>query len=32
VKDGQIIASGSSDEIAQDPMARKYYLGQDFRL
>jgi lipopolysaccharide export system ATP-binding protein len=32
VKDGQIIASGSSEEIALDPMARKYYLGQDFRL
>jgi len=32
VKDGQIIASGNSEEIAADPMARKYYLGQDFRL
>jgi lipopolysaccharide export system ATP-binding protein len=32
VKDGQIIASGTSDEIAADPMARRYYLGQDFRL
>lgn len=32
VKDGRIIASGSSDEIADDPLARRYYLGQDFRL
>jgi lipopolysaccharide export system ATP-binding protein len=32
VKDGQIIASGTSDEIANDPLARKYYLGQDFSL
>lgn len=32
VKDGQIIASGNSEEIAVDPMARKYYLGQDFQL
>ena len=32
VKDGRIIASGTSDEIANDPLARRYYLGQDFRL
>lgn len=32
VKDGQIIASGDSEEIANDPMARKYYLGRDFQL
>jgi len=32
VKDGKIIASGSSGEIASDPMARRYYLGHDFRL
>ena len=24
--------SGDSDEIANDPMARKYYLGRDFQL
>lgn len=32
VKDGKIIASGTSDEIAADPMARRYYLGQDFKF
>ena len=32
VKDGQVIASGTSDEIATDPAARKYYLGNDFQL
>ena len=32
VKDGKIIAAGTSDEIAADPMARRYYLGQDFKL
>lgn len=32
VKEGRIIASGTSDEIAADPLARRYYLGQDFRL
>ncbi|HTE18487.1 MAG TPA: LPS export ABC transporter ATP-binding protein [Armatimonadota bacterium] len=32
VKDGQVIASGGSEEITADPMARKYYLGHDFQL
>jgi lipopolysaccharide export system ATP-binding protein len=32
IKEGQIIASGSSDQIADDPMARRYYLGYEFRL
>lgn len=32
VREGQIISSGTSDEIAADPMARKYYLGEDFRF
>jgi lipopolysaccharide export system ATP-binding protein len=32
VKEGRIIAAGTSDEIAADPLARRYYLGQDFRL
>ncbi len=32
VKDGKVIASGTSEEIAEDPLARRYYLGADFRL
>jgi len=32
IMDGQLIASGTSDEIAADPLARRYYLGLDFRL
>ncbi len=32
VRDGQIISSGTSDEIAADPIARKFYLGEDFRF
>jgi len=32
VKEGRIIASGTSGEIAADPLARRHYLGQDFRL
>lgn len=32
VKDGQIIASGTSEEVAADPNARRYYLGLDFQL
>jgi lipopolysaccharide export system ATP-binding protein len=32
VKDGEVIASGTSDEVAADPLARAHYLGQDFRM
>ncbi len=32
VKDGQIIASGTTTEIASDPLARKHYLGEAFHL
>ena len=32
VKDGKVIASGTSEEIAEDPLARRYYLGSEFRL
>ena len=30
--DGNILISGVSDEILQDPDARKYYLGERFRM
>lgn len=30
--DGCIKVSGTSTEVANDPVARKYYLGQDFQL
>lgn len=32
VKDGEVIASGTSQEVAEDPLARENYLGHDFRL
>lgn len=30
--EGSILASGPSREIAQDPLVRRHYLGEDFRL
>lgn len=30
--DGQIKVTGSSDEVAQNEIAKKYYLGEDFEL
>jgi lipopolysaccharide export system ATP-binding protein len=32
VKDGKIMTSGTSDEIAEDPLARQFYLGEHFKL
>lgn len=32
VKDGKIMTSGTSDEVAHDPIARKFYLGEHFEL
>ena len=32
LKDGQIQVSGTSDEIANSDVARKFYLGENFRL
>jgi lipopolysaccharide export system ATP-binding protein len=32
VKSGQVIASGSSEEIARNPLARLHYLGEQFQL
>ena len=30
--DGSILAAGSSEELASDPMVRRHYLGEGFRL
>jgi lipopolysaccharide export system ATP-binding protein len=32
LKDGQIQVTGTSDEIASSELARKFYLGENFRL
>ena len=30
--DGKVIIEGTADQIANDPLARKHYLGEDFTL
>lgn len=32
IHDGRVILEGDSEELVNDPMARKYYLGDDFKL
>lgn len=32
LNDGAILASGRSDEVATDPLVRRYYLGEGFQL
>lgn len=32
IQDGKILLSGTAKEIARDPIALKYYLGEDFTL
>jgi len=32
VHDGQVVLSGSPEEIVASPMARSVYLGESFRL
>lgn len=32
IQDGKILLSGTPREIAKDPIALKYYLGEDFKL
>jgi lipopolysaccharide export system ATP-binding protein len=32
IKSGQLLASGSSDEIAHNPDVREHYLGESFKL
>jgi lipopolysaccharide export system ATP-binding protein len=32
IKDGSLLASGSSDEVANNKLVRTYYLGESFKL
>ncbi len=32
LNDGKILSSGPSNEVAEDPLVRRYYLGEDFQL
>ena len=32
IHDGKVILEGPSKELVDDPIARKYYLGEDFRM
>jgi lipopolysaccharide export system ATP-binding protein len=32
IHDGRVILEGNSTELVDDPIARKYYLGEDFRM
>lgn len=32
IHDGRVILEGESDELVNDPIARKHYLGEDFRM
>ena len=32
MRDGQILASGSAEELYNNPLVRQYYLGENFQL
>ena len=32
IHDGRVILEGASQELVDDPIARKHYLGEDFRM
>ena len=32
LSDGSILASGTSEQVGSDPLVRRHYLGEDFRL
>jgi len=32
LSEGQILAYGSSSELANNPIVKKYYLGESFKL
>ena len=32
LNDGAILASGHAQQVSNDPLVRRYYLGEDFQL
>ncbi|MFD0893333.1 LPS export ABC transporter ATP-binding protein [Luteolibacter ambystomatis] len=32
IHDGRVILEGASEELVNDPVAKKYYLGEDFKM
>jgi lipopolysaccharide export system ATP-binding protein len=32
IKDGALLASGTSEEVGKDKLVRKFYLGEEFKL
>ena len=32
LNDGAILASGQAEHVSNDPLVRRYYLGEDFQL
>ena len=32
LSEGQILVSGTSQEVAENPIAREHYLGENFRM
>jgi lipopolysaccharide export system ATP-binding protein len=32
MRDGQILATGSAEELYNNPLVRQYYLGEKFQL
>jgi len=32
IQEGKVLVSGTAEQIAHNPLARKYYLGEDFEL
>ena len=32
LNDGAILASGRAEHVSNDPLVRRYYLGEDFQL
>ena len=32
MREGQILASGSTEELYENPLVRQYYLGENFQV